>query len=47
MRIKSVTFDEPIDDKMFEPPALANAPKPGKPPKAAKPPKATQPPKSK
>ena len=38
-RIKSVTFDESIDEKMFDPPALANAPKPGKPPKASKPPK--------
>jgi hypothetical protein len=35
-RIKSVTFDDTIDDKMFDPPALANAPKPGKPPKKSK-----------
>ena len=34
-RIKSVTFDEPIDDKLFDPPALANAPKAGKPSKPA------------
>ena len=45
-RIKSVTFDETIDEKMFDPPALANAPKPGKPPKTSKPP-AAKPPKSK
>ena len=49
-RIKSVTFDEPIDDKLFDPPALPNAPKPGKPSKdsksrASKPP-AAKPPKS-
>ena len=33
-RIKSVSFDEPIDDKLFDPPALATAPKGGKPAKA-------------
>ena len=34
-RIKSVTFDEPMDDKMFDPPQ-PNGPEPAKSPKQQK-----------
>jgi hypothetical protein len=44
-RIKSVTFDEPIDEKVFDPPAPPQAP--GSPKSPAKPPKATKPSKAK
>jgi hypothetical protein len=43
-RIKSVRFDEPMDDKMFDPPTPPGASKPGKQPK---PPKSPSPSKSK
>ena len=38
-RIKSVNFDETIDDKLFDPPVPPSPPKPDKPLRAPKPPK--------